>query len=258
MIQLEQPFSQQIKRTPDVKNTSTIRGLVIAFAIIGTWAISLVFLLSLDISNFNIWMLLPIILWQTFLYTGLFITAHDGMHGAIFPQNIKINHFIGSLALNLYGLLSYKSLLRKHWLHHHDPATEVDPDFHDGKHKNLFAWYFHFMKNYWSWRQVITLIVIYHIVHNSLHIPDENLTYFWIIPSIVSSVQLFYFGTFLPHQEPESGYSDPHRAQTISRPVWWSFITCYHFGYHYEHHEYPHLGWWQLPEAYKMWSELQN
>jgi beta-carotene/zeaxanthin 4-ketolase len=26
-------------------------------------------------------------------------------------------------------------------------------------------------------------------------------------------------------------------------------ISCYHFGYHEEHHELPHLGWWQLPAA---------
>jgi beta-carotene ketolase (CrtW type) len=108
------------------------------------------------------------------------------------------------------------------------------------------------MKGYWSWGQIIISMIIYNVVHKTLHIPEENLNYFWVIPSLLSSLQLFYFGSFLPHQEPEGGYSEPHRAQTISRPVWWSFISCYHFGYHEEHHEYPHVAWWKLPEIYMM------
>ena len=252
MIQLEQPPSHLIKSTPVAEIKFSFWVLFIPIVIISIWAVSLGCLIFLDISHFNLVMLVPIILFQTFLYTGLFITAHDAMHGLVFPQNPKINHFIGSLCMFLYGLLPYKKLLKKHWLHHHNPATQTDPDFHDGKHKNFFAWYFHFMKAYWSWRQIITLIIIYHSAHQILHLPSANLTYFWVIPSLSSSLQLFYFGTFLPHTEPIGGYIQPHCAQTISRPIWWSFITCYHFGYHEQHHEYPHIPWWQLPEIYKI------
>ena len=28
-----------------------------------------------------------------------------------------------------------------------------------------------------------------------------------------------------------------------------SFVSCYHFGYHWEHHVAPHVPWWRLPEA---------
>lgn len=229
------------------------QGMLIAIVIISVWAISLTFLMSIDISNIKFLMLSPIILWQTFLYTGLFITAHDAMHGIVFPQNPKINHFMGSLCLFLYGLLPYQKLLKKHWLHHHNPASEIDPDFHDGKHKSFLAWYFYFMMRYWSWSQIITLMIIYNTIVYTLHIPRNNLTYFWVIPSLLSSLQLFYFGTFLPHTEPIDGYNEPHRAQTINRPIWWSFITCYHFGYHEEHHQYPHAAWWQLPDIYKQY-----
>lgn len=251
MIQLEQQLSHQTKLTPVVKSKSQFKGLFIAIVIVSTWVVSLSLLLSLDISKLKLWMLSPVILWQTFLYTGLFITSHDAMHGVVFPQNTKINHFIGILTLSLYGLLPYKKLLKKHRLHHHNPATQIDPDFHDGKHQNFFAWYFHFMKGYWSWGQIIALSTIYNFANHILYMPSDNLTYFWVIPSLLSSLQLFYFGTFLPHSEPREGYIQPHCAQTISRPIWWSFITCYHFGYHEEHHEYPHLSWWQLPETYK-------
>jgi beta-carotene/zeaxanthin 4-ketolase len=250
--QLEKLPSSQIQIK--LKGESTT-GLFIAITIIGIWATSLTCLLLVDISKLNFFTILLGVIWQTFLYTGLFITAHDAMHGVIFPKNSKVNHFIGSLSLLLYGWLSYSQLIKKHWIHHHHPASESDPDFHNGKQKNFFAWYLYFMKNYWSWQQIIVLTLVYNISHYLLHLPKGNLDYFWVVPAILSSLQLFYFGTFLPHQEPEDGYSDPHRAQTISLPIWLSFLACYHFGYHTEHHEYPHAPWWQLPKIHKLKTE---
>lgn len=232
------------------------RGILIAFVLIGLWASSLVFLLSLNISHLQSWWILPAIFWQTFLYTGLFITAHDAMHGVVFPQNPKINKLVGSVALSLYALFSYEKLLKKHCLHHKHPASEVDPDFHDSQHKNFFAWYFHFMKGYWSWTRIIALMIIFNVIIFTIHIPEKNLALFWVLPSILSSVQLFYFGSFLPHREPKGGYTNIHRAQSTPLPIFWSLITCYHFGYHKEHHEYPHLPWWKLPAIYRMHTEI--
>ncbi|MDR9898692.1 fatty acid desaturase [Aetokthonos hydrillicola Thurmond2011] len=247
MNQAEQLPSQSIK----LSSVSTLAGVLIATAIMGVSAISLVLLLSVNIANLNFFVLFIAILWQTFLYTGLFITAHDAMHGTVFPENTKINHLIGSMCAVLYGCLPYKALLRKHWMHHRYPASDLDPDFHDGKNKNFFAWYLHFMKGYATWSQMILITIIYNSSHYILHIPRANLNYFWAVPCILSSLQLFYFGTFLPHREPQDGYSEPHRARTISYPIWWSFLTCYHFGYHYEHHEYPNVPWWQLPKVHR-------
>lgn len=250
MLQAEQLSSQPTK----LESVSTTKGIYLAIAIIGVWTISLLLSLFVDIPHTNIFFIVAIILWQTFLYTGLFITAHDAMHGVVFPTNSKINHFIGLLCVLLYGSLPYKKLLKKHWIHHHSPASESDPDFHNGKHKNFFGWYLHFMKGYWSWGQMISLTIIYNFAHFILHVPRANLNDFWALPAILSSLQLFYFGTFLPHQEPEDGYSEPHRAKTMSCPPWLSFIACYHFGYHEEHHEYPHAPWWQLPKIYRKYG----
>ncbi len=229
----------------------SIKGLAIALTIISLWAMSLIFLLNLDLDQIPIiWLGVGLVL-QTFLYTGLFITAHDAMHGVVYPKNPRINNFVGTVALLVYGLFSYKELLRKHHLHHRFPSSEKDPDFHDLKHKDFFSWYLYFMKNYWSWIRLMGLGLIFIILHFALQIPIANMALFWIIPSILSSVQLFYFGTFLTHQEPKGGYTNPHRAESTSFPVLWSFITCYHFGYHEEHHLYPNVPWWKLPEVRK-------
>lgn len=242
---------QPNKFTQKLTNQDTFQCLLVALLVIFSWALSLSYLFSIDISSTPIIKLLPAILLQTFLYTGLFITAHDAMHGVVFPENIKLNNFIGSLAVGLYGLFSYKKLLKTHWNHHQNPATELDPDFHNGKQTNFFSWYFHFMKKYWSWWRLLGLIVIFYLASYGIHLPEKNLTLFWIIPSILSSAQLFYFGTFLPHKEPIGGYKNIHNAQSSPLPIFLSFITCYHFGYHQEHHEYPNVPWWKLPEVYK-------
>lgn len=239
-----------------VSSKNLYGGLIVAFAIIGIWASSLILLMSVDVSEVNNLLLSPLIVLQTFLYTGLFITAHDAMHGAVFPSNLKINNFIGALAVGLYALFSYEKLQKKHWLHHHNPASELDPDFHNSKHKNFFAWYFNFMLRYWSWTRLLSLMALYNVILFTLHIPEKNLTLFWVIPSILSSVQLFYFGTFTPHKEPSGGYKNIHCAQTNPLPTWLSFITCYHFGYHYEHHEHPNVPWWGLPKVFQMQREI--
>ena len=226
------------------------RGLLIAGVIMTTWAVSLVTLLRTTPGQHPFWQLFAV-LWQTFLYAGLFITAHDAMHGVVAPGLPKLNRFVGSLALLIYGLFSYDQLLKAHCQHHKHPASELDPDFHNGRHKNAFAWYFNFLQRYWSWRRLLALIASFHAMHLLLHIPGANLVLFWIVPSLLSSVQLFYFGTYLPHREPVGGYRNVSRAQSVYRPIVWSFLACYHFGYHREHHEHPDAAWWQLPAIVK-------
>lgn len=238
-----------------VSSKNSYSGLFVAFVVIGIWASSWCLLMSFDVSEINNLLLLPLIALQTFLYTGLFITAHDAMHGAVFPSNLKINNFVGALSVGLYALFDYEKLQKKHWLHHHNPASELDPDFHNSKHKNFFAWYLYFMMRYWSWTRLLSLMALYNVILFTLHIPEKNLTLFWVLPSILSSVQLFYFGTFTPHKEPNGGYKNVHCAQTNPLPTWLSFITCYHFGYHYEHHEHPNVPWWGLPEIYQKQRE---
>jgi beta-carotene/zeaxanthin 4-ketolase len=227
-------------------------GVVVAGCIISLWAISLIVLLQLDIPSLPVWVILLAMFGQTFLYTGLFITAHDAMHGSIYPKNPSLNHAIGRLAVICYAAFSYQKLLKNHWLHHHHPASSLDPDFHDGQHDALPLWYFRFMFKYWGWKQFVALSTVFQVLHYLLDVSQTNLILFWMIPAILSSGQLFYFGTYLTHREPKAGYTNLHRAQTLPLPTFWSFITCYHFGYHQEHHQYPHVSWWQLPTVHRM------
>ncbi|MBV9387513.1 MAG: fatty acid desaturase [Chroococcidiopsidaceae cyanobacterium CP_BM_ER_R8_30] len=230
-------------------------GILSTFMIFIMWLGSFVILSYVNVAKLPVILVLMAVFGRTFLHTGLFIVAHDAAHGAILPYR-KINHLIGALAITFYALLSYKKFVENHWKHHIYVASPDDPDFHNGKHKNPIAWYVRFMLGYLDWKQNLALTVlmtiIFHSLRLGLHIPGMNLVLFWALPSLLSSIQLFYFGTFLPHRQPKEGYTNIHCAKSSYFPCVWSFFTCYHFGYHWEHHEYPHIPWFKLPSARKL------
>jgi beta-carotene/zeaxanthin 4-ketolase len=228
-------------------------GIWVSASILGLWLGSLIFLLSLDLSQVSIEWVGAAILGRTFIHTGLFIVAHDAMHGNVYPRNRQINDWIGSLATQVYALLPYRKLCRSHWSHHRMPGQVGDPDFHDGIHANIFAWYITFMKGYLDTRQKLVLLggmsLIFHGLWLVFHFSAANLFCFWVLPIVLSSIQLFVFGTYLPHRKSLDNPKHSHNATSSNYSTLLSFITCYHFGYHWEHHEYPDLPWYKLPLA---------
>ncbi len=222
-----------------------LKGIAAAALIIGTWAILLVYLLRLP-EAFGWWTPLAVLA-QTFLYTGLFITAHDAMHGTISPGYPRLNRALGALSVGLYALFSFNKLRSSHWEHHRHPASADDPDFHDGEHDQTLRWYLRFMIHYLSPVQILGMAAIFNLLLYLVGVPAANLILFWVLPALLSTWQLFYFGTVLPHREPDQGYDDAHRARSNDFSPLLSFLTCYHFGYHWEHHERPDLPWWALP-----------
>lgn len=224
-------------------------GLTAAFTIIVLWAVSLLGVLSIDFRGSLFLLAIPLIPLMTFLYTGLFITAHDAMHALVAPRNRILNNGIGTLCSIAYALFSFERLKTEHWKHHREPASDHDPDYHDGAHPGFFRWYLHFLARYVTWRQILGMAIAFNVLKYAFAVPDFNLIALWILPNLLSTLQLFLFGTYLPHREPEKGYDNPHRARSSNYSALLSFFSCYHFGYHYEHHRYPHVPWWDLPRV---------
>lgn len=231
-------------------------GVAIALIIFSAWVTLLSVLLRLPIETVHPVLLTILTLFQTFLYTGLFVTAHDAMHGTVAPHHYRLNFWIGSIALMAYGLMSYKVLIKAHKKHHLYPASSFDPDFHDGEHKHFIYWYIRFMSQYWNLWQWLGIAVVYRCLHYFGHIPELNLMFGWVIPSLLSSVQLFYFGTYLAHREVNEPGESTSSINSIHRPFLWSLLTCYHFGYHREHHDNPSVPWWKLPAVAKQGTQL--
>lgn len=231
--------------------TNSLLGITIGVTIILLWLLSLIRFLTLNLDTVSPLLIILGILIRTFLHTGLFITTHEAIHGVI-AQEPKINNVIGHITSFLYALLSYKLLAENHRSHHRYPATKKDPDFYSSETNNFLLWYVNFMKEYQKGRQIWFLLsgmTIIFFTFVFLHISLSNIFLFWVIPILISSLQLFTFGIYLPHRQSEVDFKDRHNARSNDYPVLWSFIACYHFGYHWEHHQYPHLAWYKLPLA---------
>lgn len=216
------------------------KGVLIAGVIIILWSISLYFGLSMEI-DYSSPLLYVLILLQTHLYTGLFITTHDAMHGTV-SSNKKLNHLIGHLTATLFSFNLYHKLFPKHHEHHDYVATDKDPDYHTGN-SNGFAWYLSFLKQYLTWQQFVLMAISFNVLQ--LFIPTENLVLIWMIPGILATTQLFYFGTYLPHKGNHSD-KNKHKARSMRLNHFLAFTSCYFFGYHYEHHASPGTPWWLL------------
>ncbi|WP_235530408.1 fatty acid desaturase [Sphingomonas sp. Leaf62] len=226
----------------------TLIGVSLSVAIVVTW-------LAIHITGIFFWQwsvgTLPIavalILVQTWLSTGLFIIAHDAMHGALAPTHPVLNRTVGTLCLSLYACLSYAALLPQHHLHHKHAGRHGDPDFHGGDPR-LAAWFLQFFRTYYSHGQIARITVMALIYIFGFGASLGNIVLFWAVPALGAVGQLFVFGTWLPHREREAPFQDAHRTHSIKVGPALSLLTCFHFGgYHHEHHLSPGTPWWGLP-----------
>ncbi|MGK7909562.1 MAG: fatty acid desaturase [Synechococcus sp.] len=231
-------------------------GLWRSGAIAASWIASLLWMLSWDMARCSAIALVLGILVRMFLHTGLFAIAHDAMHDNVLPNQPEKNRRVGRLALGLYGLFSYDTFRELHWRHHCFPAQARDPDYHndsgEGSVWNAVCWYCRFVATYLNAWQIVLIgtgiSLLAPVLVFGIGVSPLNILLFWVLPWCLSSIQLFVFGTYLPHRMSD-GSNIPHAAQSFYLPEFWSLLACYHFGYHWEHHAYPDIPWYRLPQV---------
>ncbi len=228
----------------------TRAGLLLAAAIGGAWAV-------IHIGGIFFWtwtpasavLAIPVVLTQAWLSTGLFIVAHDCMHGSLAPGRRRVNTVVGALCLTAYAGLSYRGLYPKHHQHHAAPGTAADPDFHAGAPRSAGPWFIRFFLGYYTHGQILRITlaaVAYMLLGASL----VNIVVFWAIPALLALMQLFIFGTYLPHRHGDAPFADTHNARGNALSPLASLVTCFHFGtYHHQHHLSPRTPWWRLPRV---------
>ncbi|MDX2288122.1 MAG: fatty acid desaturase [Hyphomicrobiaceae bacterium] len=232
-------------------------GITLAALIITAWtALHVLGVFFLTVSLERAWIILPLVALQTWLYVGLFIVAHDCMHGSLVPFRPSVNRLIGQICLLLYAGFSFDALNRKHHRHHRHSGTADDPDFDEHPPEfGFWHWYAKFFTEYFTWRQLAGIAAVSAVYQLVLGASLANVLVFWALPALLSSAQLFTFGTYLPHRPDADGFADHHRARTNGYAWWLSLLTCFHFGYHHEHHLEPDVPWWRLPDAHARLQE---
>jgi len=216
-----------------------IKGMLWGALLVLAWAGLLGFLLVYPVLQLSAWVWVPLLLVQTHLFTGLFITAHDAMHGSLHARR-GWNTFFGWLCGGLFAFNYYPRLYRNHHAHHQWVASSRDPDFHRG---NFPAWYFSFLKNYITPAQLLLMALAFNLLIRWFD--KSQVLIFWVVPALLSTLQLFFFGTWWPHHGSHSP-GNRHHARSQPKNHVLAFLSCYFFGYHYEHHESPQVPWWEL------------
>ncbi|WP_299550259.1 fatty acid desaturase [Seonamhaeicola sp.] len=214
-------------------------GVIIGLCLILAWFACLSVLLKWDFNYANPLVYIGIAI-QTHLYTGLFITAHDAMHGSV-SRHKGLNRKIGWITSLLFAYNFYDKLIIEHHKHHRFVASDKDPDYHESG--NLFIWYWNFIRKYTTLKQLVLMTITLQVLRYIF--PLENLLLFWILPGILSTSQLFYFGTYIPHRHGHK-LTNKHKSKSLKKNHFWAFVSCYFFGYHYEHHDAPGVPWWRL------------
>ena len=110
------------------------------------------------------------------------------------------------------------------------------------------SWFGAFFAEYLTVGQIARLMAASAVYVLLLGVPMDRVLLLWALPAILSAFQLFYFGTYLPHRAEEAeAFGDRHRARSNDFSWTLSLLTCFHFGYHHEHHDNPSVPWWRLP-----------
>lgn len=217
-------------------------GVLVASTVLLVWLGSLAALLVRGVDGLHPALVVLLVLLRTWLTTGLFITAHDAMHRSVSRHRL-VNDAFGYVACFLFAAMSYRRLVENHGRHHAAPGTADDPDF-SSRSQSFPAWFVTFMWRYTTVAQVVTMAVLYNLLH--LRISDGALWAFWVGPALLATVQLFLFGTYLPHRTPHTEAMGRHRARSLRPGHLLALMACFFFGYHREHHEQPAVPWWRL------------
>jgi beta-carotene/zeaxanthin 4-ketolase len=228
----------------------TAIGLTLAALVLGGWLVLHVWGVFLYTPERYGWAAAPLlVLAQAWLGVGLFIVAHDAMHGSLAPGRPRWNAGVGRLATALYNPgFAYPKLHAHHHSHHRAPGTAGDPDFHPDRPREYARWFLRFFRTYFGWWEFARLTVVLCLYLFVLRARPLNFFAFWAAPALLSALQLFTFGTWLPHRhQAESAFADRHHARTLEFGWALSLLTCFHFGYHLEHHRSPGTPWWALP-----------
>ncbi|MGB3166265.1 MAG: fatty acid desaturase [Alteraurantiacibacter sp.] len=234
-------------------------GLGLAALLFGSWlALHLYAIFVFELSWTNWPLALGIAAAQCWLSVGLFIVSHDAMHGSLAPGMPRLNAAVGGGLLLLYAGFGWRRMRAAHFDHHKHAGTAEDPDFDAGNPRRFWPWYGTFLKRYFGWKSLAYVSLIVAVYWLVVGVSMAQIVLVFGLPAIASSLQLFYFGTYRPHSHGGGEFADAHNARSDSFPAALSLATCFHFGYHHEHHRSPQTPWWALPAFRRAEAAQEN
>ena len=188
---------------------------------------------------------------QCWLNVGLFIVAHDCMHGSLAPFRPALNRWIGRLCLALYAGFSYDrsdpQAFRPPPLSRARPTTRTStttirttsgagtqPSFaatSAGSRSLSVARGRRDLRGGCS-APALPTCCCYGPCRRSCRRCSCSIS----APICRTAMR-------------RTSFADRHNSRSNDFSLALSLLTCFHFGYHHEHHLSPHVPWWDLPKA---------
>jgi beta-carotene ketolase (CrtW type) len=233
------------------RSVQRITGLALALLVAGAWlGVHFYAMFVFELTWASLPVALALAALQVWLSVGVFIVCHDAMHGILAPGMPRVNAWIGAPLLMLYAGFNWKRMRRDHFAHHRLSGHKGDPDFDEDHPDGFLQWYWTFFKRYFGLQSLLFVHAVVGLYWFVFEIPFLQIFVLYGAPALLSSLQLFYFGTFRPHRHAfGQPFADSHNARTNDFHPLVSLATCFHFGYHLEHHRRPDVPWWALPAA---------
>lgn len=178
-------------------------------------------------------------------FTGLFILAHEAIHGTLVPGSPALGHALGRLFATVYALVDYDLLRANHWKHHGHVASEGDPDFDPSG--RLLVHGFRFMRRYLRGYSVALLALAGHLLGQAGY--SAAMIGAYVAPVLLSTLVVFTVGIHLVHHPvllARHAAGDPQRAVCIDLGRVGSALVILNFNVHWNHHAHPRLSWWEL------------
>lgn len=158
----------------------TAIGLTLAALICGGWAALHVWgVFFQPLTGAGLWLAPVVILMQSWLGAGMFIVAHDAMHGSLAPGRPRLNFVIGQACVGAYAAFDYRKLRDAHHGHHRAPGTADDPDFHADQPGAFWPWFARFFTTYFGLKELAILTVVFWVWLLVFKASPLNLALFW-------------------------------------------------------------------------------
>lgn len=178
-------------------------------------------------------------------FTGLFILAHEAIHGTLLPEFPRLGHVLGRVFASVYALVDYDLLRANHARHHRHVGTTDDPDY-DAEGR-ILVHAARFMRRYLRWYSIPVLALAGHALGQrgfSLAMIGA-----YVAPVLLSTAIVFTVGIHLVHHPvlvAKYAPNDDQRAVCIDFGRVGSMLLILNFNTHWLHHAQPRLSWWEL------------
>ncbi len=222
---------------------------------------------------------------------SLAILMHDAAHRRIF-NNLALNDYVAQFFLASPILFSLNSYRVFHLKHHQNPLAPDDPDLsliggypipkmslvrkllRDACGVSYFKFIGYFISKSRtqagrkvksdgkrvgpSFLEVLLMILVTNaLLFGALYLAGHPAYYFffWLLPAITALQVLLRIRGIAEHAGYKQNEDQRLNARTVVNPLQAFFFAPNRVNYHIEHHVYPSIPWYRLPEVHQLMKE---